>query len=196
MKNEGDKMKFNTQLIHGGISFDQTTGDVSVPIHMASTFKQNKIGESKYEYSRSGNPTREAVEKLIADLESGVAGFAFASGSAAISTIFTLFSSGDHIIVGNDVYGGTFRLIDSVLKRQGLTFTIIDTRDLNAVENAIQNNTKAIYFETPTNPLLRITDVQALLTTLLPHHTFKSQSFWVLILWCTVLQNIWVDIVI
>ncbi|GMA67168.1 cystathionine gamma-synthase [Leuconostoc gelidum subsp. gelidum] len=162
MKNEADKMKFNTQLIHGGISFDQTTGDVSVPIHMASTFKQNKIGESKYEYSRSGNPTREAVEKLIADLESGVAGFAFASGSAAISTIFTLFSSGDHIIVGNDVYGGTFRLIDSVLKRQGLTFTIIDTRDLNAVENAIQDNTKAIYFETPTNPLLRITDVQAI----------------------------------
>ena len=77
MKNEANKMKFNTQLIHGGISFDQTTGDVSVPIHMASTFKQHKIGESKYEYSRSGNPTREAVEKLIADLENGAAGFAF-----------------------------------------------------------------------------------------------------------------------
>lgn len=163
-------MKFNTQLIHGGISSDVTTGAVSVPIYMASTFKQTKIGQAKYEYSRSGNPTREAVEKLIAQLEIGDAGFAFASGSAAISTVFTLFSSGDHIIVGNDVYGGTFRLIDNVLKRMGLTFTVVDTRDLSAVQAAINDHTVAIYFETPTNPLLRITDINAITTIAKQHH--------------------------
>lgn len=157
-------MRFDTQLIHGGISIDKKTGAVSVPIHMASTFKQNKIGEAKYEYSRSGNPTREAVERLIAELEHGTAGFAFASGSAAISTVFSIFSAGDHIIVGNDIYGGTFRLIDNVLKRMGLTFTIVDTRDLSAIEQAIQENTVAIYLETPTNPLLRISDVAAIAT--------------------------------
>lgn len=162
METEERKMKFDTQLIHGGISVDQSTGAVSVPIHMASTFKQTKIGEAKYEYSRSGNPTRKAVESLIADLENGTAGFAFASGSAAISTIFSLFSSGDHIIVGNDVYGGTFRLIDNVLKRTGQTFTIVDTRDLSAIQEAIQDNTVAIYLETPTNPLLRISDIKAI----------------------------------
>ncbi|WP_143875435.1 aminotransferase class I/II-fold pyridoxal phosphate-dependent enzyme, partial [Oenococcus oeni] len=107
-----------------------------------------------------GNPTRAALGKLIADLEEGKAGFAFASGSAAIHAVFSLFSSGDHIVVGDDVYGGTFRLIDQVLKRFGLEFTVVDTRDLSAVENAIQKNTRAIYLETPTNPLLRITDIK------------------------------------
>lgn len=155
-------MEFDTKLIHGGISEDEFTGATSIPIYMASTFHQNKIGESQYEYSRSGNPTREAVEKLIADLEDGTAGFAFSSGSAAINTVFSLFSAGDHIIVGNDVYGGTFRLIDAVLKRFGMTFTIVDTRDLQAVEQAITPQTKAIYLETPTNPLLRVTDIAAI----------------------------------
>ncbi|CAH1852034.1 trans-sulfuration enzyme family protein [Convivina praedatoris] len=154
-------MNFETKLIHGGISEDATTGAMSVPIYMASTFRQKKIGTNKYEYSRSGNPTREAVEDLIADLENGTAGFAFASGSAAIHTVFSMFSAGDHIIVGNDVYGGTFRLIDNVLKRFDMTFTTVDTRDLAAVEAAIQPTTKAIYLETPTNPLLRVTDIAA-----------------------------------
>lgn len=108
-------MEFDTKLIHGGISEDKATGAVSVPIYMASTFHQQKIGENQYEYSRSGNPTREAVEKLIAELEGGTAGFAFASGSAAIDTVFSMFSAGDHFVIGNDVYGGTFRLIDAVL---------------------------------------------------------------------------------
>lgn len=154
-------MEFNTKLIHGGTSTDETTGGMSVPIHMATTFQQEKIGENKYDYSRSGNPTREAVESLIADLEGGKEGLAFASGSAAIQTIFALFSAGDHFIVGNDVYGGTFRLIDGVLKRFGMTFTAVDTRDLAAVKQAITPNTKAIYLETPTNPLLHVTDIQA-----------------------------------
>ncbi len=154
-------MEFDTKLIHGGISEDKATGAVSVPIYMASTFHQQKIGENQYEYSRSGNPTREAVEKLIAELEGGTAGFAFASGSAAIYTVFSMFSAGDHFVIGNDVYGGTFRLIDAVLKRFGMTFTVVDTRDLAAVEEAITPNTKAIYLETPTNPLLRVTDIAA-----------------------------------
>ncbi|MBO1147057.1 aminotransferase class V-fold PLP-dependent enzyme [Streptococcus thermophilus] len=154
-------MEFDTKLIHGGISEDKATGAVSVPIYMASTFHQQKIGENQYEYSRSGNPTREAVEKLIAELEGGTAGFAFASGSAAIYTVFSMFSAGDHFVIGNDVYGGTFRLIDAVLKRFGMTFTVVDTRDLTAVEEAITPNTKAIYLETPTNPLLRVTDIAA-----------------------------------
>ncbi len=154
-------MKFETKLLHGGISEDAETGATSIPIYMASTFHQQKIGENKYEYSRTGNPTRDAVEALIADLEGGTAGFAFASGSAAIDTVFSMFSAGDHFIVGNDVYGGTFRLIDSVLKRFGMTFTVVDTRDLDAVEAAITPATKAIYLETPTNPLLKVTDIAA-----------------------------------
>lgn len=155
-------MEFETKLLHAGVSEDKYTGATSVPIYMASTFHQKKIGETEYEYSRTGNPTREAVEKLIADLEGGVAGFAFSSGSAAINTVFSMFSAGDHFVVGNDVYGGTFRLLDTVLKRMGLTFTVVDTRDLTAVENAIQENTKAIYLETPTNPLLHVTDIAEL----------------------------------
>lgn len=156
-------MKFNTQLIHGGISEDPATGAVSMPIYRASTFRQKELGaHPKWEYSRTGNPTRQALEQLIAELEGGVAGFAFASGSAAIHAAFTLFSAGDHIVVGKDVYGGTFRLINKVLKRFGLEFTTVDTSDLAAVAAAIQENTRAIYFETPTNPLLQITDIKAI----------------------------------
>lgn len=156
-------MKFDTQLIHGGNSEDLATGAVSTPIYRSSTFHQHQLGgEPKWEYSRTGNPTRASLEKLIAQLEHGQAGFAFASGSAAIHAVFSLFSAGDHFVVGSDVYGGTFRLINKVLKRFGLEFTVVDMRDLSAIENAIQNNTVAIYFETPTNPLLQIADIQAI----------------------------------
>lgn len=153
-------MKFNTKLIHGGISEDKETGAVSIPVYRTSTFHQHKLGgEPKWEYGRTGNPTRNALEKLIADIEEGKFGFAFASGSAAIHAVFSLFSKGDHIIVGNDVYGGTFRLINKVLKRFGLEFTVVDTQDLRAIEAAIRDNTKAIYLESPTNPLLKISDI-------------------------------------
>ncbi|MFC6176780.1 trans-sulfuration enzyme family protein [Companilactobacillus huachuanensis] len=155
-------MKFNTKLIHGGISEDPATGAVSIPVYRSSTFHQHQLGaEPKWEYARTGNPTRQALEKLIAEIENGTDGFAFASGSAAIHAVFSLFSAGDHIIIGNDVYGGTFRLVNKVLKRFGLEFSVVDTRDLAAIEAAVQVNTKAIYFETPTNPLLKITDIQA-----------------------------------
>lgn len=154
-------MKFNSKLIHGGISEDATTGAVSMPIYRASTFHQKVVGGTpEWEYSRSGNPTRNALESLVADLEQGIAGFAFASGSAAIHATFSMYSAGDHIIVGNDVYGGTFRLINKVLKRFGLEFTVVDMQDLSAVEKAVQDNTVAIYFETPTNPLLQIADIE------------------------------------
>ena len=113
-------MHIQTKLIHGGISEDPTTGAVSVPIYQTSTYRQNAVGQPKeYEYSRSGNPTRFALEELIADLEGGVRGFAFASGLAGIHAVFSLFQSGDHILLGDDVYGGTFRLFDNVLTKMG-----------------------------------------------------------------------------
>lgn len=155
-------MNLKTALIHGGISRDEATGSVNVPIYQTSTYKQEKVGVHKgFEYSRTGNPTRLAVEELIKDIEGGVKGFAFASGSAGTHTIFSLFSQGDHIIVGDDVYGGTYRLINSVLKRLGLEFSVVDTSDLSAIEPAVRPETKAIFLESPTNPLLKITDIQA-----------------------------------
>lgn len=154
-------MHFNTKLIHGGISSDDQTGAVSVPIYQTSTYKQNGLGNPKeYEYSRSGNPTRHALEELIKDLEGGVAGFAFGSGLAGIHAVLSLFSPGDHIILGDDVYGGTFRIVDKVFKPLGIEYTTIDASDLTALEAAIQPNTKGIYLETPSNPLLKITDIQ------------------------------------
>ncbi|STD21966.1 cystathionine gamma-synthase [Enterococcus mundtii] len=155
-------MHIQTKLIHGGISEDPTTGAVSVPIYQTSTYRQNAVGQPKeYEYSRSGNPTRFALEELIADLEGGVRGFAFASGLAGIHAVFSLFQSGDHILLGDDVYGGTFRLFDNVLTKNGLEYTIVDTSNLAQIEEAIQDNTKALYLETPSNPLLKITDLKA-----------------------------------
>ena len=127
----------------------------------------------KSEYSSTRNPTRAALEALIADLEGGVAGFAFASGSAAIHATFSMYSAHDHFIVGSDVYGGTFRLINKVLKRFGLEFTVVDMQDLAAIENAIQDNTVAIYFETPTNPLLQIADISAI-TKIAKKHNLKT----------------------
>ncbi|WP_121022331.1 cystathionine gamma-synthase [Helicobacter vulpis] len=153
-------MRMQTKLIHGGISEDATTGAVSVPIYQTSTYRQEGVGRPKgYEYSRSGNPTRFALEELIADLEGGVKGFAFASGLAAIHAVFCLFQSGDHILLGDDVYGGTFRLFDKVLVKNGLRCTTLDTSDVSQIKKALQPTTKALYLETPSNPLLKITDL-------------------------------------
>lgn len=153
-------MRKKTSLIHGGKSIDQATGALSQPIHPASTFKQDGVGNFKYEYARTGNPTREAVEMLIADLEEGTRGFAFASGMAAITAVMTLFESGDHIIVTDDVYGGTYRLMKRILNRQNITVSFVDTSDIGLLEKAIEDNTKAVFIETPTNPLLKITDLE------------------------------------
>lgn len=158
-------MKPKTRLIHGGIFGDEATGAVSTPIYQVSTYKQEAVGKFKgYEYSRTGNPTRHALEELIADVEYGHAGFAFGSGMAAISSVMMLFSAGDHIILTDDVYGGTYRVMNKVLNRFGLEFTFVDTGDLEQVKAAVQENTKAIFIETPTNPLLKVTDIEAVAT--------------------------------
>ncbi|SDC61252.1 bifunctional cystathionine gamma-lyase/homocysteine desulfhydrase [Shouchella lonarensis] len=153
-------MQKKTQLIHGGIFGDETTGAVSTPIYQVSTYKQDGVGNFTYEYSRTGNPTRTALEALIADLEGGHAGFAFASGMAAISAVTQLFKSGDHLVITDDVYGGTYRLLTSILQRMNIEVTFVDTSNAALVRAAIRENTKAIYIETPTNPLLKVTNLQ------------------------------------
>ncbi|MFY0779807.1 cystathionine beta-lyase [Peribacillus simplex] len=153
---------FETKLLHNQHKFDSATGGVSVPIQHASTFHQSDIDQfGKYDYSRSGNPTREALEDIIAELEEGTHGFAFSSGMAAISTAFLLLSAGDHIVISEDVYGGTFRMVTSVLTRFNIEHTFVDMTDLESIKAAIQPNTRAIYIETPSNPLLKVTDIKA-----------------------------------
>lgn len=155
-------MRIKTRLIHGGIEGDPHTGAVSVPIYQVSTYKQEAIGQHKgFEYSRTGNPTRHALETYIAELEGGARGLAFGSGMAALSTILSMFNKGDHIIVGDDVYGGTYRVITRVFSRLGLEATYADTGDMDAVKAAIRPETKAIILETPTNPLLNVSDIAA-----------------------------------
>lgn len=154
-------MHLSTKLIHGGISEDPLTGSVSVPIYQTSTYRQTKLGQpGEFEYSRSGNPTRLALEELIAELEGGVKGFAFGSGLAAIHATLSLFQPGDHLILGDDVYGGTFRLLEKVFKPLGLSYTMVDSRDLSQLEKARTDQTKALYLETPSNPLLKIVDIE------------------------------------
>ncbi|MFC3883011.1 bifunctional cystathionine gamma-lyase/homocysteine desulfhydrase [Bacillus songklensis] len=154
-------MKRKTRLIHGGIAGDPHTGAVSVPIYQVSTYKQEGVGGHKgFEYSRTGNPTRHALEELIKDIEGGQAGFAFGSGMAAITAVMMLFNSGDHVILTDDVYGGTYRVMTKVLNRLGIEATFVDTSNLENIEKEIRPTTKAIYLETPTNPLLKITDIQ------------------------------------
>ncbi len=153
-------MKIESLLIHGGIDGDKHTGAVNVPIYQTSTYRQSELGvNSGYEYSRTGNPTREALEKLIAELESGYAGFAFASGMSAISTVLMLFKSEDKILISNNVYGGSFRVLDKVFKNFNVKYELVDTSDVKTVENKITEDVKAIFIETPTNPLMTITDI-------------------------------------
>src|SRR5690625_5203100 len=153
-------MRPKTRLIHGGMTEDPSTGSLSPPIYQASTFEQNGVGNFTYEYSRTGNPTRYAVETLIADLEGGHRGFGFASGMAAITAVMNLFSSGDHIIVTDDVYGGTYRFMTKILQKQQIEASFVPTNDLNRIQEAIRPESKAIFIETPTNPLLKITDIE------------------------------------
>jgi cystathionine gamma-lyase len=156
-----NRLAFATRTIHGGQFPDPTTGAVMVPIYATSTYVQSSPGEHKgFEYSRSHNPTRFAFERCIADLESGTAGFAFASGLAAASTILEILDSGAHVIASDDLYGGSFRLFDKVRKRSaGLSFSFVDMGDLAAIEAAITPETKMIWVETPTNPMLRLADL-------------------------------------
>ncbi len=158
-------MKFDTIAIHNGYEPDPVTGAVIPPIYQTSTFAQKAPGQhSGYEYSRSGNPTRTVLERVLADLEGGKHGFAFASGSAALTTlIMTLLAPGDHIVVGDDVYGGTFRFLTKVIARFGVTADFIDMTDPENVRAAITKNTKLVFLETPTNPLLKLADLEAVI---------------------------------
>jgi cysteine-S-conjugate beta-lyase len=152
---------FETNLLHNKFKVDRETGAVSVPIQHASTFHQDDFDcFGKYDYSRSGNPTREALEDTIAELEGGTRGFAFSSGMAAISTAFLLLSKGDHVLITEDVYGGTYRMITEVLSRFGVEYTFVDMTDLHQVASNIRKNTKVVYMETPSNPLLKVTDIR------------------------------------
>jgi cystathionine gamma-lyase len=164
MADHKNRLAFSTRTIHGGQYPDPLTGAVMTPIYATSTYAQSSPGVNKgYEYSRSANPTRSAFERAIADLESGQHGFAFASGLAAISTVLELFDAGSHVIASDDLYGGSFRLFDKVRRRSaGLGFSFVDFRDLAAVEAAITNETRLIWVETPTNPMLRLCDLEAI----------------------------------
>jgi cysteine-S-conjugate beta-lyase len=158
-----EEYRFETKLLHNQHKVDPNTGAVSVPIQHASTFHQFDIESfGKYDYARSANPTREALEDVIAELEGGTRGFAFSSGMAAISTAFLLLSSGDHIVITEDVYGGTFRMVTQVLTRFGIEHTFVDMTDIHQVKAAIKPNTKAFYVETPSNPTLKVTNIKAI----------------------------------
>ncbi|MEY2833536.1 MAG: hypothetical protein RLZZ574_2795 [Cyanobacteriota bacterium] len=156
-------MEFETRAIHEGQSPDPLTGAVSVPIYLTSTYQQEAIAQHKgYEYSRTGNPTRTALETALASIEGGKFGLAFASGLAATTTVLSLLKSGEHIIAGDDLYGGTYRLLEKVVKNWGITTTYVDIDRPDTFEAAIQANTKLIWIETPTNPLLKIIDIKVL----------------------------------
>ena len=157
--------KFESALIHGGVYGNKFTGAVNVPIYQTSTFEQEGLGQHKgWEYARTGNPTRHAVETLIAELEGGVGGFAFSSGMAAITAVLSLFQSGDRVIISKNVYGGTFRVLDKIFCNFGISYSFEDTTDLNGLKERLTQDVKAILIESPANPLLTVTDISGIAT--------------------------------
>jgi cystathionine gamma-lyase/cystathionine beta-lyase/cystathionine gamma-lyase/homocysteine desulfhydrase len=155
-------MGFSTDAIHAGVRPDPATGAVMTPIYQTSTYAYEGLGRGKgYDYARTINPTRSALEENLAKLEGGVAAYAFASGMSAIHTVMTLLKAGDHVVVGNNVYGGTYRLFARVLEDFGLRFSYVDTSVLKNVESALRPETRMVYIETPTNPIMTLTDIEA-----------------------------------
>jgi len=156
-----NKLGFETRAIHAGQSPDPVTGAIMTPLYLTSTFVQSSPGKhTGYEYSRTSNPTRKAYEDCIASLESGKHGFAFASGCAASTTIMHLIKSGDHVVTCDDMYGGTFRLFDKIIRHNGIDFSFVDLTDANNLTSAIKENTKMVWIETPTNPMLKLVDIK------------------------------------
>ncbi|WP_153126471.1 trans-sulfuration enzyme family protein [Peribacillus tepidiphilus] len=156
-------MNMETLIAQAGTKRDPSTGSISTPIYQNATFEHPELGASTgYDYSRTGNPTRTALEECVAKLEGGHKGFAFSSGMAAITSILFLFKPGDHIVFSDDLYGGTYRIAEEIFRRYGLEATYVDTSDIEATENAIRKNTRALFIETPTNPLMKITDLHAM----------------------------------
>jgi cystathionine gamma-lyase/cystathionine beta-lyase/cystathionine gamma-lyase/homocysteine desulfhydrase len=163
--------RFSTVCLHAGQEPDPSTGAIITPIYQTSTYVQEALGKHKgYEYGRTHNPTRMALERNIAAIEGGTAGFAFASGMAAIGAIATLLQAGDHVVVSDNTYGGTFRLFDKVLRRYQLSFTYVDTSKLDDVERAFTASTRMLFVETPTNPVMRLTDLRAAAELAHRHH--------------------------
>lgn len=153
---------FSTRAIHAGQRPDPTTGTIMPPIHQTSTYAQEALGVHKgYEYARSKNPTREALERNVANLEGAKHGFAFSSGMGCFDTLMKLFRAGDHLVIGSNVYGGTFRLVDKIIQHYGIAISWVDTRDPQRIEDAMRPNTKGLILETPTNPLMHLTDLAA-----------------------------------
>ena len=153
-------MRFSTRAIHVGQNPDSLTGSVTTPVYFTSTFQQPTTGkEGKYVYSRTANPTRTALEECLASLEDGRHGLAFSSGMAAETTVLMLLRKGDHVIAGDDIYGGTYRLFEQVLRNYGMQFSYVDPQDPENVEKALRKNTRLVWIETPTNPLMRIVDI-------------------------------------
>jgi cystathionine gamma-synthase len=158
----GRGREIQTRLVQSGVRFDVETGSVSVPIYQSATFAHPAPGKSTgYDYTRMGNPTRQALEEAMASLDGGVGAFAFASGMAAITAVMLLFETGDHLILSEDLYGGTYRLMDWIMSKFGLTVSYVDTTDLQAIAAAITPETKAVLLETPSNPSLKTTDIAA-----------------------------------
>ena len=154
-------MRFSTRAIHAGQDPDPATGSVTVPVYLTSTYQQPGPGkEGKYVYSRTANPTRTALEECLASLEEGRGGLAFSSGLAATATILLSLQKGDHVIAGDDIYGGTYRLFDQILRKYGFQFTYVNPEDPDNVAKAVRKNTRLIWIETPTNPLMRIVDIR------------------------------------
>jgi cystathionine gamma-synthase len=160
-----NKLRIESRLAQIGSQEDPATGAINFPIYNATAFRHPKLGQSTgFDYSRTKSPTRSVLENAAAELESGDAGFACSSGMAAIQTIFTLFGQGDHLIVSLDLYGGTYRLLERIMSKFGITASYVDTNDLDALESTRRPNTKAVFIETPTNPLMMITDIEAVAT--------------------------------
>jgi cystathionine gamma-synthase len=156
-------MNFNTKFVHVGVCTDSGTGAISTPIYQTATFRHPALGKSTgFDYTRSQNPTRKILEEAIADLEGGQMGFAFASGMAAVTAVLMLYQAGDHLIVVEDCYGGTYRILDKIFSRFGLKVTFLDGSKIEEVQQAVTPDTKAIIVETPTNPLLKVVDIQAI----------------------------------
>lgn len=176
---------FATRAIHAGQRPEPLAGAIMTPVYLTSTYVQTGLGENKgYEYARGKNPTREALERNVAALEGARHGFAFSSGMGCLDSIMKLFSAGDHIVCGESVYGGTFRLFDKILTRMGMSFSFVDTRDPNRISEAVTPATRAILVETPTNPLMRLTDIAAAASiardggcVLIVDNTFASPYF-------------------
>ncbi|HEX9063128.1 MAG TPA: PLP-dependent aspartate aminotransferase family protein [Clostridia bacterium] len=175
----------STKVVHGSKCYDPQTGAISTPIYQSATFRHPGLNQTTgYDYSRLQNPTREELENTISCLENGKFGFAFSSGMAAVSTILSLFAPGDHIIVSDDLYGGTYRLFDQIYKKYGLEFSFIDTSNINQIESSIAKNTKAVFVETPSNPIMKVADLRkisgllkSLNKLLIVDNTFLSPYF-------------------